>query len=56
MGEGHRDNHKARKKRGVAAFEKKVKRRIPDSKCNLCGNKCRESKLNGGLCPLCFNA
>lgn len=27
MGKGHRDNHKARKKRGSAAFDKKAKRR-----------------------------
>jgi hypothetical protein len=45
MGKGHRDNHKARLKRGD-----------PDKiACNLCGTKSRPSVMVGGLCPKCFN-
>lgn len=54
MGKGHKDNHEARVKRGSVAFEKKAKRRILPSKCNLCGGKCRPTKLQGGLCPRCI--
>lgn len=59
MGKGHRDNHAARKKavhRGVPAFDIKGKRREEDKKlpCNLCGVKTRQSKLTGGLCPVCM--
>ena len=54
MGKGHRDNHEARKKRGSVAFEKKAERREPELRCNLCGNKCRLTKMRGGLCPYCF--
>jgi hypothetical protein len=54
MGKGHRDNHAARVKRGPAAFDKKAERREPVSRCNLCGRECRASKLQGGLCPICF--
>lgn len=53
MGKGHRDNHAARVKRGATAFAKKAERREPESKCNLCGTKCRPTKLEGGLCPVC---
>lgn len=56
MGKGHRDNHRARKKRGQIAFDKKAKRRNPDKiKCNLCGTLTRSGKLQGGLCPICLN-
>jgi len=55
MGKGHRDNHRARKKRGKVAFDKKAKRRRKITRCNLCGVKVREKKLIGGLCPICFN-
>jgi hypothetical protein len=53
MGKGHRDNHAARVKRGSVAFKKKQERRTPEIKCNLCYRPCRESKLEGGLCPIC---
>lgn len=53
MGKGHRDNHAARKKRGQVAFDKKAQRREPESKCNLCGRKCRDKILEAGLCPIC---
>ena len=55
MGKGHRDNHKARKKRGNVAFDKKKKRRTHDRvKCNLCGTITRPTKIVAGLCPICF--
>jgi len=55
MGKGHRDNHKARLKRGDAAFEKKHDRRRPDKiACNLCGTKSRPCVMVGGLCPKCL--
>ena len=58
MGKGHRDNHKARKKRGKAAFAKKSARRkarteINRNKCKICGRKCRKDKLVLGGCPVC---
>lgn len=55
MGKAHRDNHKARLKRGLVAFDKKAERREPKSKCNLCGNDCREIKLIAGICPKCMD-
>ncbi len=56
MGKGHRDNHKARKKRGQVAFDKKKARRSARApRCNHCGNKCRKSKQFEGLCPNCCN-
>jgi len=54
MGKDHADNHRARVKRGKIAFTKKAERRKPESKCNLCGNKCRVHKLISGLCPNCI--
>jgi hypothetical protein len=54
MSKGHRDNHAARLNRGPAAFQKKAERRCPKTRCNLCGNPCRASKLVGGLCPYCL--
>jgi hypothetical protein len=57
MGKGHRDNHKARKKRGKVAFDKKAKRRalpLNKGKCNICGNVCRKIKMKGDLCSKCF--
>ena len=54
MGKGHRDNHKARKKRGPVAFKKKAKRRSEIRvKCNICGTRSRKETLDGGLCPPC---
>ena len=53
MGKSHRDNHRARVKRGQDAFDKKAKRRKPVSKCSMCGNKCREAKLLGSICDRC---
>ena len=54
MGKSHRDNHKARLKRGMPAFKKKFKRRHPVRvACNICGTVTRRSKLAGGICPLC---
>ena len=54
MGKGHRDNHKARMKRGKVAFDKKHKRRNPDKKkCNICGTPSRPSVLTDGICPIC---
>ncbi len=54
MGKGHRDNHRARKKRGAVAFERKRARRSARApKCNHCGNKCRIVKQVHGLCPQC---
>jgi hypothetical protein len=55
MGKGHRDNHAARVKRGEKAFDLKKKRRKHKPKCNKCGTECRESKLQAGLCPVCFS-
>lgn len=55
MGKGHGDNHRARLKRGQAAFDKKKKRRTYKKiKCNLCGTETRPKKLAAGLCPICF--
>jgi hypothetical protein len=54
MGKGHRDNHRARKKRGNVAFAKKAERRAPDlDKCSVCGNRCRQVKQIAGACPNC---
>lgn len=54
IGKGHKDNHKARLKRGSAAFEKKASRRKKESKCSICGGKCRKSKLVLDTCPICL--
>ena len=61
MGKGHRDNHKARKKRGNAAFSKKAARKkaqgeVNQNKCKVCGRKCRKKKLVLGACPVCREA
>ena len=54
MGKGHRDNHRARKKRGSIAFDKKKARRSARApRCNHCGTKCRKIKQVHGLCPKC---
>jgi len=54
MSKGHRDNHKARKKRGSVAFEKKKKRRtVKKPKCQICGEPTRPRVLFSGLCPRC---
>ena len=56
MGKSHRDNHAARVKRGLSAFQKKADRREVDKiPCNICGTKTRPHKVSGGLCPLCLN-
>lgn len=56
MSKSHRDNHKARLKRGDVAFAKKAERRAAPAhpKCNLCGTATRPQKLSGGLCPVCI--
>lgn len=56
MGKGHRDNHRARKKRGPVAFAKKAERRAPPKrpKCNGCGNSFNKEDLLGGFCPKCI--
>lgn len=56
MDKSHRANHEARKKRGHVAFAKKIKSRKINFKCSFCGHKCRESKLEGGFCPVCREA
>jgi hypothetical protein len=56
MGKGHRDNHKARLKRGTVAFEKKKKRRALDYyhlRCITCGGVYKRIKIISGLCPIC---
>ncbi len=53
MGKGHRDNHKARKKRGKVAFDKKNERRKFISRCYCCHTECRPKKLVDKLCPRC---
>lgn len=57
MGKGHRDNHRARKKRGPTAFAKKAQRRSNNSrrnKCVICGTNTRKDKLEEGMCPKCY--
>lgn len=61
MGKGHRDNHKARLKRGSVAFTKKAMRRAIDTnkiKCSACGNEVRVKTLTplpggNGICQRC---
>lgn len=53
MGKAHRDNARARRKIGQVAYDKKAERRAPDSKCLMCGGKCRAAKLDEGWCPVC---
>jgi len=55
IGKSYIDNHKARKNRGKPAFDKKALCRKSISVCQLCGNKCRASKLIEGICPLCYD-
>ncbi len=54
MGKGHRDNHRARKKRGPEAFAKKAERRLAQSRCNICRIARPANKLEGGLCKNCL--
>ena len=54
MGKGHRDNHKARKKRGSVAFAKKAARRTPEARCTICGTVTRPQRLTGGVCKRCM--
>ena len=54
MSKSHRDNTKARKKRGQVAFDKRKKRREFVPKCKTCGTKSRAKVLVGGFCPLCL--
>jgi hypothetical protein len=56
MGKSHRDNHRARVKRGDAAFAKKARRRAAKKKikCNLCGTGTRPQHLKAGICPRCY--
>lgn len=53
MGKSHRDNHRARVKRGPQAFAKKAERRAEPKlrKCAPCGTPSR--KLVDGICPRC---
>lgn len=45
MGKSHRDNHRARKKRGAAAFKAKGKRREKHLKtCVVCGGRFRTAR------------
>ncbi len=55
MGKGHRDNYRARKKRGSAAFAKKAARRAPDNriKCAMCGQRVRPQTAYQGYCTPC---
>jgi len=54
MSKSHRDNHKARLKRGPEAFDKKAKRRSSDkATCPACGRKVRAEKMIHGQCPIC---
>lgn len=58
MGKGHKDNHKARKKRGTAAFALKNERRKAKAdtsrrRCRICGTVSRASVLVDKICPLC---
>jgi hypothetical protein len=54
MGKSHRDNARARRKRGAVAFAKKAKRRVAKVSCRLCGTRCRQLVLNAvGICPTC---
>lgn len=58
MGKGHRDNHRARKKRGSTAFAKKAQRRTTGTKrkrCYLCGTNTRVQNLYEGYCTACQN-
>jgi Zn finger protein HypA/HybF involved in hydrogenase expression len=56
MGKAHRDNHKARLKRGSEAFALKAERRSDHGKgkCNLCGREVQKEGLVAGLCPACL--
>ena len=56
MGKGHRDNFKARKKRGKVAFDKKKKRRAKRNRrpCKICGTVTRLKALKEGACLLCW--
>ena len=56
MGKGHKDNHRARKKRGSVAFEKKAQRRNSKKrKCHVCGAEARPETFNSefGHCKPC---
>ena len=56
MSKSHRDNHRARKKKGSVAVNKKAKRRhFNKKKCNLCGRLARSSRMICGLCPICID-
>lgn len=54
MGKGHRDNARARRKRGAAAYSKKHARRSPAPKramrCTVCGRESRVAKLCCARC------
>lgn len=56
MGKGHRDNYRARKKRGDTAFSKRAMRRAFDThkiKCTVCGNEVRIKTLVHDMCQRC---
>lgn len=57
MGKSHRDNRKARKKRGGLVKRhkrmKQLKKEI-ENKCYVCGQKCRKEKLVYEMCPKCW--
>lgn len=53
MGKSHRDNHKARLKRGKKAFKKKEERRPSGTQCARCGAKARPDKIVEGWCLEC---
>ncbi len=57
MDKGHRDNHKARKKRGTVAFEKRAMRRVKNPKrtrCLICGANTRTQKTVHDVCERCY--
>jgi Zn finger protein HypA/HybF involved in hydrogenase expression len=53
MSNTRRDKWNARKN-NPDAKAKREERKEKESKCNLCGTPCRESKLSAGLCPKCL--
>jgi predicted Zn-ribbon and HTH transcriptional regulator len=54
MSSNRRQKIEAMKKRGQTAFDKRKARKTHKPKCNKCGTECRPTKLQAGLCPLCF--
>ena len=55
MSKSHRDNVKARKKRGPVAYAKRTARRVHEPRCRICGTPCRIHVLNeSNVCPTCM--